>query len=266
MSQNIDEEVSKIVYNYLNLPQSLQLKNGHMIDNVPMGTIDPLSSSQISYTDVRDYVGNLVYADNGTRISRVLTPEGYVEFQDESNTPEYVFQLKDHLGSVCMEVDYEGEILSSLMYFPSGTEATSFGRDKPAYRYNGKEYEPMHDLNWYDYLARKYDPAIMRFTTVDPLAEKYYSISPYAYCANNPVKYIDPDGKDMKDVIEGFAHGLVGHDAEDPNQSDYLLDTGRWKDYEHQRVPGNSDYEAGYLTGEITMLVAEVVIFGGVLA
>jgi hypothetical protein len=38
----------------------------------------------------------------------------------------------------------------------------------------------------------------MRFTTPDPLAEKYYSVSPYAYCSNNPVKYIDPDGRLVK--------------------------------------------------------------------
>lgn len=36
----------------------------------------------------------------------------------------------------------------------------------------------------------------MRTTTMDPLAEKYYSVSPYAWCGNNPVKYIDPDGRD----------------------------------------------------------------------
>jgi hypothetical protein len=38
-------------------------------------------------------------------------------------------------------------------------------------------------------------PALMRFTTPDPLAEKYYSISPYAYCGNNPIKFVDTDGK-----------------------------------------------------------------------
>ncbi len=46
----------------------------------------------------------------------------------------------------------------------------------------------------YDYSARYYDGALGRFTTVDPLAEKYYSWSPYAYCANNPIKFIDPTG------------------------------------------------------------------------
>ncbi len=52
----------------------------------------------------------------------------------------------------------------------------------------------MHGYDTYDYGARGYYPAIGRFTSVDPLAEKYYSISPYAYCAGNPVNAIDPDG------------------------------------------------------------------------
>lgn len=54
----------------------------------------------------------------------------------------------------------------------------------------------MHGLDEYDSEARWYYPAIMRTTTIDPLAEKYYSISPYAWCGNNPVNAIDPDGRD----------------------------------------------------------------------
>ena len=53
----------------------------------------------------------------------------------------------------------------------------------------------MHGYDTYDYGARGMYPAIMRFTTPDPLAEKYYSISPYVYCNNNPVNMIDPDGR-----------------------------------------------------------------------
>ena len=60
--------------------------------------------------------------------------------------------------------------------------------------YNGKEYDRMQGLNLYDYSARQYDPAVCQFTSMDPLCEKYYHISPYAYCAGNPVKYVDPDG------------------------------------------------------------------------
>ena len=62
------------------------------------------------------------------------------------------------------------------------------------YKYNGKELDRIHGLNLYDYGARLYDSALGRWTSVDPLAEKYYEISPYAYCANNPVVFVDPDG------------------------------------------------------------------------
>jgi len=58
----------------------------------------------------------------------------------------------------------------------------------------------MHGYDTYDYGARGYYPASGRFMTVDPLAEKYYSISPYAYCAGNPVKYVDVKGQWIKDA------------------------------------------------------------------
>ena len=50
-------------------------------------------------------------------------------------------------------------------------------------------------MNWYDYGARQYDPALGRWNAVDPLAEKYYEMSPYVYCANDPVKNVDSDGR-----------------------------------------------------------------------
>lgn len=67
------------------------------------------------------------------------------------------------------------------------------------YLYNGKEIQDellgSVNLDWYDYGARFYDPALARFHTVDPKAEEFGFQSPYAYAANNPILYIDENGE-----------------------------------------------------------------------
>ena len=56
----------------------------------------------------------------------------------------------------------------------------------------------MHGLNTYDYGARQYNSLVGRWDRIDPLCEKYYSVSPYAYCLNNPIAYIDSKGEEAK--------------------------------------------------------------------
>ncbi|MBR5653417.1 MAG: hypothetical protein IKX22_04985, partial [Prevotella sp.] len=66
------------------------------------------------------------------------------------------------------------------------------------YKFGGKELERTLPLDGYDFGARWMDPVVGgRFTTMDPLCEKYYSVSPYAYCGGDPVNAVDPDGKDI---------------------------------------------------------------------
>ena len=65
------------------------------------------------------------------------------------------------------------------------------------FKYSGKELDRMHGLNWYDHGARMSDPALGRWHVVDPLAEKYYDVSPYVMCGNDPVNCLDPDGKEI---------------------------------------------------------------------
>jgi RHS repeat-associated protein len=76
-------------------------------------------------------------------------------------------------------------------------ENTVAEQGKQPYKYNNKELDQMHGLNWYDYSARFYEPSLGRFTTMDPLAEKYYGWSPYAYVMNNPMKYVDIKGDSL---------------------------------------------------------------------
>jgi RHS repeat-associated protein len=97
-------------------------------------------------------------------------------------------------------------------YYPSGLPWASNSIDNPItqpYKYNGKEFVEMHGYDMYDYGARGYYAAMGRFTSVDPLAEKYYSISPYAYCAGNPIRFIDPDGRGLFDNIVKFGKEVL---------------------------------------------------------
>ena len=73
---------------------------------------------------------------------------------------------------------------------------------KMIYR-NGKEFDRMHGLDWYDYGARMYDPVIGRWTALDPMQEKYPNISSYCYTINNPIRYID-----IKGTVVGDPPGL----------------------------------------------------------
>ncbi len=63
--------------------------------------------------------------------------------------------------------------------------------------FSGKESQSILNasISFLDFGARMYNPAIARWTTANPLSEKYYGISPYVYCLNNPTNSFDPDGK-----------------------------------------------------------------------
>ena len=74
-------------------------------------------------------------------------------------------------------------------------DETALNADLQPYKYNGKELETMHGRNAYDYGARFYDPLLPTWDRIDPLCEKYYHVSPYAYCLDNPVNAIDQEGK-----------------------------------------------------------------------
>ena len=80
------------------------------------------------------------------------------------------------------------------------------------YLYNGKEFNEDLGFKWYDYGARWYDPGIGRWNGVDPLAEKYAGISPYAYVLNDPISLIDPDGMSIAGDYYGKNGKYLGSD------------------------------------------------------
>ena len=83
------------------------------------------------------------------------------------------------------------------------------------YRYNGKEEQQIAgtELAVLDYGARTYDPWLSRWTSIDPLAAKYHSTSPYVFCSNSPVNFVDPWGMD----IYIFRNGVFSHSVTEDN-------------------------------------------------
>lgn len=133
----------------------------------------------------------------------MTTKELYTDKQKIFNTTGYYIDgryfhyVKNHLGSICLVLDSEADSIVQSTYYSASGIPFSTNLDEQPYLYNGKEFVTAHGLNEYDSKARMYYATIMRTTTMDPLAENYYHISPYAWCGNNPIKYIDPDGRDI---------------------------------------------------------------------
>ena len=159
-----------------------------------------LSSSQNIYgLPVLDYCGNIVYSDK--KPVKILFDGGHVSIK--KGVPTYHFFLRDHLGNVRVVADANGKLEERNDYYPfGGLIGKGLNGDFQSYKYNGKELERQIGLDIYDYGARRYDAATCRFTTMDPLAEKYYSTSPYAYCVNNPMRYIDLAGRKIRGITE----------------------------------------------------------------
>ena len=193
MTQDLNKRISSIQYNLLNLPQNITFSTGSTIAYTYDAAGRKLNVTYGSPAKTIEYCGNMIYED-GT-LTQILTEGGYVTFS--GSTPVHHAYLKDHQGNNRVVINSSGTIEQVNHYYPFGYffgESTNSSTQR--YKYNGKEFDEMHGLHWYDYGARHYDPAIMRFTTMDPMCEKYYHLSPYAYCGNNPVNAVDPTGMD----------------------------------------------------------------------
>jgi RHS repeat-associated protein len=114
-----------------------------------------------------------------------------------NNACDINYFITDHLGSTRVIVDANGTVKAQYNYYPFGKqwEDVNLMANTNRYTFSGKEKQTVRDLGWLDFMARMYSNSeIPIFTTQDPLSEKYYSLSPYMYCAGNPLRYVDPTG------------------------------------------------------------------------
>lgn len=198
MIQDLNKGISRIRYNCLNLPSAIEFTDGRTISYLYSadGTkLEVIHAMGDSITTTTDYCGKAIY-ENGKLDKILLDGEGFVSFADDVSY-SYHFFLKDYLGNVRVVYNEDREAEEVNHYYPFGGILASSTPSVQPYKYNGKELDRKGGLDWYDYGARMYDPVLGRWHVADPMSEKNYSITPYGYCLNNPVKHIDPDGKQV---------------------------------------------------------------------
>ncbi len=200
MTKDSGKNITDISYNSLNLPKQLTI-NGNTNHYLYASDGRKLQVKQGDLT--RDYVGSFVYEND--ELKRVFFDGGYWE----DKKPYFYFN--DHLGNVRAVADEAGEPVQINDYYPFGLPMAETGNDEQdvqPYKFGGKEFDRTDGLNLYDFSARQLDAGLGRFTSIDPMAEKYYSTSPYGYCANNPLKFVDPTGMVMNPIYDEYGNFL----------------------------------------------------------
>jgi RHS repeat-associated protein len=242
LTRDANKGIALINYDLLGHPTRVQFTNGNVTEyvyaadgrklrtkqttaidglTVPMGQTLDLAPAQTMHVDTTDYDGPWMFRKRG--VSNVTYVDaisyhfdnGYITFLATlvpqplsvpaiGYIPQFHYYVRDHLGSNRMVVGSDGSVEQKNQYYPYGGPwgDVSTNQGFQPFKFNDKELDRVHGLDWYDYGARRYDPAIGLFIQMDPLCEQYPHLSPYAYCAGNPVRYVDPDGRRI--IYSGF--------------------------------------------------------------
>lgn len=156
--------------------------------------------------DNNDYVDGKGFCCNDGSLeaaqSRAMARAAKNNFQEGDTYEKMQFYYHpDHLGSSSYITNLDGEVVQHIEYVPFGEVFVEERNNiwNTPYLFNAKEFD--EETGLYYYGARYYDPRISLWISVDPLAEKYPALSGFCFVGNNPVTYIDPDGKA---IVKGF--------------------------------------------------------------
>ena len=152
--------------------------------------------------DNNDYVDGKGFCCNDGSLeaaqTRTLARAAKNNFKENDDYEKMQFYYHpDHLGSSSYITNLDGEVAQHIEYVPFGEvfiEERNNTWNTP-YLFNAKEFD--EETGMYYYGARYYEPRLSLWMSVDPLQEKYPNISTYCYAANNPIKFIDSDGRKL---------------------------------------------------------------------
>jgi RHS repeat-associated protein len=234
-----NKNITQIIYNHLNLPTKITF-NGNAnqyisyLYNATGEKIQKTIKNQDSLSTTH-YINGFQYFDHVLQF--FPTPEGYVKntpTESGGYSFDYVYNYTDHLGNIRLSYTQDPQtgalaILEEQHYYPFGLQHKNYNSDitkidllpeqnnekglkeaappsvplqNPGYMYKfqGQELEVEFGKNTYAYQWRDYDPAIGRFNKIDRFAEKYYSVTPYHFSANNPVFFMEINGDSIQGV------------------------------------------------------------------
>ncbi len=181
-------------------------------DGTKLRTIHrPASSTAL--TDSIDYIGNLILK-NG-QPSMYLFEGGYASFDTNGAVDGWHYYIQDYMGNNRMVVNRNDTTEQVTHYYPYGGVIgdISTNENVQKYKFEGKELDRTFGLDNYDIHARQYFAMAPMWDRIDPLAEKYYGISPYSYCGGDPVNKGDYEGKDVCILSAPFDAKEFGHMA-----------------------------------------------------
>lgn len=178
---------------------------------VAAGMSHELTAGELLYADSVEYLHDGRLTVRNGRIDKYHFDGGYAQAtaaQTGSQADNFTFHYytADHLGNIREVLSEDGTVEQVTNYYPFGTpysaeDAATLSPTLQKRKYNGKEFDSMHGLSTYDYGARQYCALFARWDRMDPMCEKYYSVSPYVYCLGNPVRLVDSDGKEPGDFF-----------------------------------------------------------------
>ena len=200
--KDLNKGISNIEYDVLGNLKCITFNNGFKTKYVYDAAGNKLRTTHESVvTNTTDYIGNFIFEDG--KLSKYLFDGGYCSFDNNQN-PTFHYYEKDHLASVRMVVNENGTIEQVSHYYPFGGVYgdLSYNGEYQKSKYIGKEFDHMHGLDWYDHGARMYDAARVAWDKTERLYGKFNNWNLYCYGLDNPIKFIDKDGREPGDFFE----------------------------------------------------------------
>jgi RHS repeat-associated protein len=211
----------------------------------------------------------------------------------KSNGYMYIYLLNASSQKVYFDnlqiIKQRANVLARMDYYPFGLQWANSDPDESASKYGhtskemqDREWSSTEGLDWEDFGARMYDPVVGRWWSVDPLAQSFGNVSPYASLFNNPISFIDPTGMAPEWHWEG--NELVSDEGDDINtlnaflytnlhiqidwqQNNWDSQTGSKTEYPHinelyNLYTGHGGSDSGTKKGKVRLSAAEIEKFG----